>query len=172
MSFKTQPLAPLMHKLRQIISAMNMNIHVQHHDSNNIHALQTALQAWPVGVTELVASDDRELGSLLPFLASVTRRRKWVVLVSPPYAMSLSRLQRAGVNPSRFMVVRARSQEGKSWAVQQALRSRDCGAVLFWSTPLETRQWLRLEAAAVEGEASCIGFIESSNQLIHINKAA
>jgi len=172
MSFKTQPLAPLVQKLRQIISSFGMNNVSQHHDFNNIHALKTALQVWPVGVTEVAASGDQELGSLLPFLASTTRKRKWVVLVAPPYAMPMPRLLRAGIDPSRFMVVRAKSLEGKAWAVQQALRSRDCGAVLFWSMPLETRQRLRLEAAAVEGETSCIGFIESFNQLIHINKAA
>ncbi len=172
MSFKPQPLASLMQGLRQILSSISMNNTSQHNDSNNIHSLQTALQVWPVGVSEVAASGDQELGSLLPFLASMTRKRKWVVLVAPPYAMPMPYLIRAGIDSSRFMVVRAKSQEGKTWAVQQALRSRDCGAVLFWSMPLESRQRLRLEAAAVEGETSCIGFIESFNQLIHINKAA
>jgi len=162
----------LVQKLHQIISSFGMNNVSQHHDSNNIHELKTGLQVWPVGVTEVAASGDQELASLLPFLASMTRKRKWVVLVAPPYAMPMQRLLRAGIDPSRFMVVRARSQEGKAWAVQQALRSRDCGAVLFWSMPLETRQRLRLEAAAVEGETSCIGFIESYNKLISLNKAA
>ncbi|MHB8353454.1 MAG: hypothetical protein ACYDCF_03330 [Burkholderiales bacterium] len=172
MSFKTRPFASLVQKLCQITSRFYMNNNMQHDDYNNIHAFPTAPQTWPVGVTEVAACGDQELGSLLPFLASMTRKRKWVVLVAPPYATPMSRLLRAGLDPSRFMVIRAKSQEGKAWAVQQALRSRDCGAVLFWSIPLETGQRLRLEAAAIEGETPCIGFIESLNHLIHINKAA
>ncbi len=172
MPFMPRNLIPLVRTLRQFFSVSNINNGVQLIDSYNVHELQTALHAWPVGVTELPSCGDQELSALLPSLASMTRKRKWVVLVAPPYAMPMLRLQRAGIDPSRFMVVRAKSQEGKTWAVQQALRSHDCGAVLFWSVPLKAGQRLRLEAAAVEGETSCIGFIESSNQLMHINKAA
>jgi hypothetical protein len=172
MPFATQHLRPLARQLRRLLSGNYFNHTSQAHDLNNIHSLKTALQAWPVGVSEVTACGEQELNALWPFLASMTRRRKWVVLVAPPYAMPMARLHRAGVDPSRFMVVRAKSAEGKTWAVQQALRSRDCGAVLFWSMPLEAGQRLRLEAAALEGEAACIGFIESSNQWIPFYKAA
>ncbi len=172
MPFLTHSLAQLAGPMRRFFSPNKARKTVQLIDYSNIHALNTALQAWPVGVTEVVASGMQELGTLLPFLASVTRKKKWVVLVAPPYAPPMPRLLRAGIDPDRFMVVRARSPEGKAWAVQQALRSHDCGAVLFWSQPLEAGRRLRLEAAAVEGEASCIGFIESFNHLIPIRKAA
>jgi cell division inhibitor SulA len=172
MPITTRNLFPLVRKLRQFLSYGNIDNAAQPIDSSNILELQTSLQTCPVGVTELPACGEQELNDLLPFLASMTRRRKWVVLVAPPYVMPMPRLQRAGVDSSRFMVVRARSPEGKAWAVQQALRSRNCGVVLFWSTPLEAGERLRLEAAALEGETSCIGFIESFNQLVHIGKAA
>jgi cell division inhibitor SulA len=172
MSLVISPLHLLVCQLRQLVARINLKKTAQSIDSNNIHSLQTALHMWPVGVTEVAACGEQELNGLWPFLASMTRRRKWVVLVAPPYALPMARFHRAGVDPSRFMVVRATSVEGKRWAVQQALRSRDCGAVLFWSMPLEASQRLRLEAAALEGEASCIGFIESFNQLIPVHKAA
>ncbi len=172
MSLVITPLYLLVRQARQLLAQINFNKTRQPVDTNNIHALQTALHAWPVGVTEVTACGEQELNGLLPFLASMTRRRKWVVLVAPPYALPTTRFHRAGVDPSRYMVVRTTSAEGKRWAVQQALRSRDCGAVLFWSMPLEASQRLRLEAAALEGEASCIGFIDSFNKLINIHKAA
>ncbi len=141
-------------------------------DFATVYAFPTAFQSWPVGVTEVVASGEQELVALMPFLASVTRQRKWIVLVSPPYAPQMARLVQAGVNPARFMIVQAKSKEGKSWAVQQALRSHDCGAVLFWSQPLESRQRISLEVAALEGKSSCISFIKQYNTLIKIEKAA
>jgi hypothetical protein len=172
MSLVIPPLNLLVRQLRQLLAGINVSKTRQPVDLKNIYSLQTVLHAWPVGVTEVSACGEQELDGLWPFLASMTRRRKWVVLVAPPYALPMARFHRAGIDPSRFMVVRATSAEGKRWAVQQALRSRDCGAVLFWSMPLEASQRLHLEAAALEGETSCIGFIESFNKLIHMHKAA
>ncbi|MDE2260006.1 MAG: hypothetical protein KGK17_06760 [Betaproteobacteria bacterium] len=141
-------------------------------DFATVYAFPTAFQSWPVGVTEVIASGEQELVALMPFLAGMTRQRKWIVLVSPPYIPQMARLIQAGIDPARFMIVRARSNEGKSWAVQQALRSHDCGAVLFWSQPLEPRRRISLEVAAIEGKCSCISFIEHCNTLIKTEKAA
>lgn len=135
---------------------------------------QALARTYPVGLTEMtVPPDASALQPLLPFLSRLTRQRKWVILVSPPFRPSMPELIRAGIDPARFMVVQARSREGKIWAVQQALRNCPGGAVLYWpSASPDSGLRQRIEAAALEGESSCISFCLSSNQLFQMKKAA
>ncbi len=172
MLFLIYPFVSLTDSFRRLFSPHRANNSAKPFNSATVHTFPTAFQSWPVGVTEVVSSGEQGLVPLMPFLASVTRRGRWIVLVSPPYSIQAARLAQAGINPARFMVVRAKSNEGKFWAVQQALCSHDCGAVLFWSQPLLPRQRTSLEVAAIEGNSSCITFIETCNTLIKKEKAA
>ena len=130
---------------------------------------------YPVGLTQIDKkfAPTAALQQILPFLSALTRQRKWVILVNPSFVMPAKTLSEAGIVPGRFMIVRARSPEGQAWAVQQALRNSPGGAVLYWSRgTLESSLCRRIEAAAQEGESSCIAFISCDNALIEINKAA
>ena len=142
--------------------------------AGNVVYAQNMGRAYPVGLTLAgTATDGQALAPLLPFLARLTRQRKWVVLVSPPFRVPESLLVQAGIVPSRFMVVDAKSPEARSWAVQQALRNCPGGAVLFWpSSPPEASLKQRIDAAAWEGQSSCISFDIIDNSLIKIKKAA
>lgn len=131
-------------------------------------------RTYPVGLTEMTAAPEPSaLQPLLPFLSRLTRQRKWVIMVSPPFRPAMTSLIKAGVDPARFMVVHARSPEAKLWAVQQALRNCPGGAVLYWPSGAPDA-WLRqrIEAAALEGESSCISFRSIGNLLFEIEKAA
>ncbi|MDE1990129.1 MAG: hypothetical protein KGI82_06625 [Betaproteobacteria bacterium] len=135
---------------------------------------QALARAYPVGLTEMTAAPEpMALQPLLPFLSRLTRQRKWVILVSPPFQPAMPSLLKAGIDPARFMVVQARSPEAKLWAVQQALRNCPGGAVLYWpsGTP-DTGLRQRIEAAALEGESSCISFNKIDNLLFQSKKAA
>lgn len=107
------------------------------------------------GVKHLTGNPVVELTNLLPNLGRLTRSRKWVILVAPPTTPDAAQLAQAGIDPRRYLVINARSDEGKWWAVEQALRSGNCGAVLCWSEGISNQQNRRLEAAAEEGWASC-----------------
>ena len=135
---------------------------------------QALARAYPVGFTEMAAAPEPlALQPLLPFLSRLTRQRKWVILVSPPFQPAMASLIKAGIDPARFMVVHARSPEAKLWAVQQALRNCPGGAVLYWpSGALDAWLRQRIEAAALEGESSCISFNSSDNLLFQSKKAA
>ncbi len=94
-----------------------------------------------------------ELSMLLPALAQVSREHRWVVCVAPPYLPFAPALGQAGIDLSRYMLVKVQSLESRLWAIEQALRSGACGAVLFWSQGLDDRHLRRLQLAAVEGDA-------------------
>ncbi len=92
-----------------------------------------------------------------PMLAQLTWRRKWVVCVSPPMAIPSSLLNQEGINEARFMGVNAKSAEGRSWALLQALQGRHCGAVLYWGALTESAQ-RQLESVVQESGVYCLWF--------------
>jgi cell division inhibitor SulA len=106
-------------------------------------------------VNQLKGCPNQALNSLLPNLGRLTRQRKWVILVAPPSAPDSHALARAGIDSRRYLVINAKSEEGKWWAVEQALRSGNCGAVVCWADSLSRQQNHRLEQAAEEGGALC-----------------
>jgi cell division inhibitor SulA/protein ImuA len=111
---------------------------------------------WPrAGLTELQVPREGagELSLLLPALAQVSREQRWVVFVAPPYLPYAPALGQAGIDLSRYMLVRVQSLESRLWAIEQALRSGACGAVLFWANGLDDRHLRRLQLAAIEGDA-------------------
>ncbi len=113
-------------------------------------------QGWArAGLTEIQVPREGagELSVLLPALAQVSREHRWVVCVAPPYLPYAPALGQAGIDLSRYMVVKVQSLESRLWAIEQALRSGACGAVLFWSKGLDERHLRRLQLAAIEGDA-------------------
>lgn len=111
---------------------------------------------WPAaGLTELQVPREGagELSMLLPALARVTREHRWVVFVAPPYLPYAPALGQAGIDLSHYMLVRVQSLESRLWAIEQALRSGACGAVLFWANGLDEHHLRRLQLAAIEGDA-------------------
>jgi cell division inhibitor SulA len=97
-----------------------------------------------------------ELSVLLPALAQVSQEKRKVVFVAPPYLPYAPSLAQAGVDLSRYMLVKVQSLESRLWAIEQALRSGACGAVIFWQHGMDEHHLSRLHRAALEGNA--IGF--------------
>jgi cell division inhibitor SulA len=97
-----------------------------------------------------------ELSVLLPALAQISKEERKVVFVAPPYLPYAPSLAQAGVDLSRYMLVKVQSLESRLWAIEQALRSGDCGAVVFWTQGMDKHHLQRLHLAALEGGA--IGF--------------
>ncbi len=110
---------------------------------------------WPLGaVTELFhpRQGAGELEILLPALAELTRRR-WLALVAPPHIPYAPALRAAGIDLSRVLLIHPRAAKEALWAVEQALRSGTCGAVMAWPSRADAGSVRRLQLAAEAGES-------------------
>jgi hypothetical protein len=106
---------------------------------------------WPAGVlTELLPEHIGigELRALGPALAQVTKQGRWVAWIAPPYLPYAPALEAAGIDLSRVMIIRTKSAQDSLWAIEQALQSGACGAVLGWPEKASFAQLRRLQIAA------------------------
>jgi len=110
---------------------------------------------FPLGaLTELLVPHPGigELSLVLRAAAKLTRDR-WLVFIAPPYVPYAPALAGAGIDPARVLVVHARDGHDRLWAVEQALRSGTCGAVLAWPSQADFK-WLRRLQLAAESSAA------------------
>ena len=111
---------------------------------------------WPVGqLVELLADPYGigELRLLMPALAGLAD--KWIVLIAPPYIPYAPAFAEHGLNMSRLLVVRCRRQVDTLWAIEQALHSHSCAALLAWSDGADECALRRLQLAA-EAHGACL----------------
>jgi protein ImuA len=70
----------------------------------------------------------------------------WIAWVSPPYRPYAPSLAAWGIDVGRMLVVNGAG--ATEWAMDQALRSESCGAVLGWANPRDPHALRRLQLAA------------------------
>ncbi len=90
---------------------------------------------WPAGVlTELLPEHEGigELRALGPALARLSAQGRWIAWIAPPHLPYAPALQAAGLDLERVMIGRTRNATDALWAIEQALQSNACGAVLGW----------------------------------------
>lgn len=121
---------------------------------------------WPQqGLVEILV--DRhgigELSLLMPALATLCRGADvpgssggWLAWVAPPYQPYAPALAAAGIDVQRVLVVRAPSPA--EWAMEQALRSEACSAVLGWANPRDLTVLRRLQLAAEQARCLAVLF--------------
>lgn len=128
---------------------------------------------WPVGALTEILLDRHgvgELSLLTPALARLPEGR-WQAWVDPPHVPYAPALSAAGIDLARLLWVRARSPADTLWAVEQALRSGVCAAVLGWPAEASARNLRRLQLAAEHGAA--MGFLfRSRREARHPSPAA
>ncbi len=96
-----------------------------------------------------------EVRLLLPALRSLTAagtEPRWVAWLAPPHLPYAPALADAGLDPARMLVVRPRAGLDRLWAMEQALRSGACAAVLGWAGEARDPMLRRLKLAAEEGD--------------------
>ena len=106
---------------------------------------------WPAGaLTELLPEHAGigEVRALGPALARLSSEGRWIAWIAPPYLPYAPALEAAGIDLARVMVVRTRSPQDALWAIEQALQSGACGAVLGWPEKPSFAQLRRLQIAA------------------------
>lgn len=119
---------------------------------------------WPLStLVELLVPSPGvgELRLLLPALRALSAARRdaprWIAWLAPPYLPYAPALADAGLDPARTLVVRPRSGLDQLWAMEQALRSGACAAVLGWAGAVSDQALRRLKLAAGEGQS--LGFL-------------
>lgn len=138
---------------------------------------------WPVGaLTEVLVEADGlgELGLVMPALAALTRQRRRVVFVVPPYLPYAPALAAQGLDLAQVTQIDsdpvdgARSDGASSdgaWSAEQCLRSGACGAVLLWARSPDYTQLRRWQLAAESGGA--LGFLfRPATAMAHASPAA
>lgn len=133
------------------------------HTASGFPALDDCLPGggWPLGAVTEVLHDQPGIGELrllLPALAQLSRQGRWIALIAPPYVPYAPALAAYGVDLSRVLLVHPRSGDEALWAIEQALRTGTCGAVLAWPKRVDERSLRRLQLAAETGRSWSILF--------------
>lgn len=109
---------------------------------------------WPLGALTEILHDHAgigELSLLMPALARLSRRGRWIALIAPPYLPYAPALSGHGVDLSHLLLIHPGSATDALWAVEQTLRSGTCGAVLAWPRRVDGGSLRRLQLAAGAG---------------------
>ncbi len=115
---------------------------------------------WPQGALTEILMPRQGIGALrllMPALAQLSHDDRWICWVAPPHIPYAPALVAAGVDLSRVLLVHPKAQQDGLWAVEQSLRSGNCGAVLAWPVLDDTSVMRRLQLAAEAGDA--LGFL-------------
>ncbi len=116
---------------------------------------------WPMGaLTEILVPREGagELRLVMPALADLSARGRWLAWVGPPYVPYAPALEARGIALSRILWVRSDNTAQQLWSAEQALRSGVCGAVLAWPLLVHQRRLRRLQLAAESGGAWALLF--------------
>ncbi|MGH8242282.1 MAG: translesion DNA synthesis-associated protein ImuA [Steroidobacteraceae bacterium] len=112
---------------------------------------------WPLAtLIEILipAAGIGEVRLLLPALRTLStaaERARWIAWLAPPHLPYAPALVDARLDPARMLVIRPRAGLDMLWAMEQALRSGACAAVLGWIGAAGDQALRRLKLAAEEG---------------------
>ncbi|MBS0395658.1 MAG: translesion DNA synthesis-associated protein ImuA [Proteobacteria bacterium] len=124
-------------------------------------------RGWPLGtLIELLLPETGagELSLLRPALAALAalaaepagHGRRWLAWIAPPHAPYPPALAQSGIRPDRLLLVSAEKTADRLWAIEQALRSGSCAAVLAWLDAADDRWLRRLKLAAETGRTLAV----------------
>ncbi|MBV1878039.1 MAG: hypothetical protein KUG79_10400 [Pseudomonadales bacterium] len=92
---------------------------------------------WPTGgLTELLYNNPGigEFRLLIPTLAQLSQQQnRWLLMVAPPYIPYAPALAKAGIDLSKLLIINPPTAADTLWAMEKALASKSCAAVLALS---------------------------------------
>ena len=118
-------------------------------------------RGWPAGcLTEIMPQHEGigELRLLGPALARLAAQGRWLAWIAPPHLPYAPALAAAGIDLARLFIVRTQKRQDTLWAMEQALRSNACGAVLAWPERIRYPELRRLQIAAEGSQALALLF--------------
>lgn len=120
---------------------------------------------WPLAALIEILVPSAGVGEvrlLLPALCTLAADRpeapRWIAWLAPPHLPYAPALAAAGLDSSRMLVVRPRAGFDVLWAMEQALGSGACAAVLGWADAAGDTALRRLALAAEAGRSPCFLF--------------
>lgn len=116
---------------------------------------------WPSGcLTEVLPQHEGigELRLLGPALARLAAEGRWLAWIAPPHLPYAPALAAAGIALERLFIVRTHKRTDTLWAMEQAVRSNACGAVLAWPEHVRYPELRRLQIAAGGSRALALLF--------------
>lgn len=119
---------------------------------------------WPRGALTEILYDREGIGEvslLAPALTKLSREEAWVAFVDPPYLPYAPALAGSNIDLSKIVLVRTHSSNEGMWAMEQALRSGSCTAVLGFMPHCNERGLRRMQAAAEAGKCLAVCFAHS-----------
>lgn len=130
-------------------------------EPTELAALDSALpsRGWPkASLTEILLPVDGvgEIDLLIPTLARLTKAKKAIALIAPPYVPYAPAWQARGVDLKFLHVIDAEPKLA-AWAFEQCLRSGSCAAVMGWPRKIDHHGLRRLQVAADTGKT--LGFV-------------
>lgn len=136
---------------------------------------------WPLGALTEVVCDQYGLGELrlfIPALASICQQpqeeSRWLFWLAPPFLPYAPALAAAGLDLGRILLVHPRQNASVEtlWAMEQALQSRSCAAVLGWAHQVtDATAKRRLQLAAEDSNALAV-LLGSRSTLVQPSPAA
>ena len=121
-------------------------------------------RGWPLGTLIeflLPEAGAGELTLLRPALATLAAEsadatRRWLAWIAPPHAPYAPALAQSGIRTDRLLLISAERTPDRLWAIEQALRSGSCAAVLAWLDTADDRWLRRLKLAAETGRTLAV----------------
>lgn len=99
-----------------------------------------------------------ELRLLATSLAPLTHSGKTLILLAAPHIPFAPALHQLGFNLKNVLLINADKATDRVWAMEQALKSGSCGALLAWLPQVKTEHLRRLQLAAAGGEGMVFVF--------------
>lgn len=123
---------------------------------------------WPQGCLSEILIAEEGLGEcslILPALAALSRARKRIALIAPPYIPYAPALAAAGIDLDQLVHIDAAAGD-THWTAEQCLRAGCCGAVVNWLPKADYQQLRRLQLAAETGTTLAFVFrpLETASQ--------
>ena len=130
--------------------------------SSGFAALDVMLphNGWPIGaITEIFCAEPSHfaLPLILPSLARLSQAKRWLAMVAPPNAPTVSHLQSQGIDISQVLIIHPHATSNGLWAVERAMRAGTCAAVLSWVNNADHHAMQDLRGAALAG--NCCGLV-------------
>ena len=121
---------------------------------------------WPQNsLTEILLDNygTGELRLLMPALTHLSfptddSDSGWIAWIAPPFEPFPPALKEWGMNLSKILIIWPNRFKDILWAVEQALSSGTCAAVLLWPNILDDVASRRLQLAAKKGQSWAIAF--------------
>lgn len=123
---------------------------------------------WPTSaMMEIVAPEwgMGELQLLLPLMRTITRQKRWILWISPPYVPYAPALESAGIDMDFIIVVQPDNAcKDAYWSIEKALQAKACALVLAWQNGLPSGVIRRLQLAAETGRSLGVLFYQRNNE--------